>query len=574
MRKTGFYAKYGLFDTTARDDSTLTTASNQDFGSIEKAKDDIESEDYATLEEDYFLLDGSMPEMPDNPDDAVYFSTELSGADGTFIDPPSFTISFTENHTSYGLTFYFVGDAPLEMEIQWYDLAGIQISKKAYTVTGNKFFAQNQVENYGKLIITFTKANPYRYVKFRYIEYGTELICGAGGMPVKDASLIEECNPISDKIAINKLKFKLIDENDEFNVGNISGLHKVLQNGQEAIVYENVDDVQILLGKFFLSGHSTDKNVTTISCVDFKGLLDNNKFRGGRVYAGDLAGGVIDEIMAAAGITEYTVDDETRNTPLYGWLKIQTCRKALREVLFACGSVADSSRSLTLDIYKPDRKIHSTVKRSRKFSTDVENEDYISDVSVKFPVYTLESEAKQVAKGSYAAGTYTVDLSSPASDMTINTGEILEQSNNYVTFRIEEAADVVISGRKYSKEDLTVTASVKKVSAGQIRNSKSFSCTVVDAEQASLIAEKILDYYSLQLGLKIKILNEGDKPIDWAEVYNTNRNYGSYVSGFEKITTDLTGGFVSTAKLRGYYKLLADYYYTGELFAGEEIGDI
>ena len=93
MRKTGFYAKYGLFDTTARDDSTLTTASNQDFGSIEKAKDDIESEDYATLEEDYFLLDGSMPEMPDNPDDAVYFSTELSGADGAFTDPPSFTIS-------------------------------------------------------------------------------------------------------------------------------------------------------------------------------------------------------------------------------------------------------------------------------------------------------------------------------------------------------------------------------------------------------------------------------------------------------------------------------------------------
>ena len=89
-----------------------------------------------------------------------------------------------------------------------------------------------------------------------------------------------------------------------------------------------------------------------------------------------------------------------------------------------------------------------------------------------------------------------------------------------------------------------------------------------------MIAEKILDYYSLQLGLKIKILNEGDKPIDWAEVYNTNRNYGSYVAGFEKITTDLTGGFVSTAKLRGYYKLLADYYYTGELFAGEEIGDI
>lgn len=574
MRKTGFYADYGLFDTTARQDSALTTESNIDFGDISKAKDDITSEDYATLEKDYFILDGSMPEMPDTPQDVVYFSDVMSDENGNFATAPEFTITFTENHTSYGLTFYFVGDYPLEMTVLWFDLYGVRIGQKTYSIDSNKFFAQNQIENYGKIVVRFTKAKPYRYVKFRYIEYGTVITFGKGGLPIESASLIEECNPISDKISINKLSYKVIDENDTFNIGNINGLHKVLQNGQESTAYEYVNDEQVLLGKFFLSKNETKSNVTSISCVDFKGLLDNNNFRDGAVYDGELAGNVIDAIMSTAGITDYTVTDEVRNTPLYGWLKIQTCRKALREVLFACGAVVDSSRSLTLDIYIPNRTVKHIVKRSRKFSTTVSRQDYVSDVSIKYPVYTLASNTSQIAKGHYTEGTYTVDLSSPASEMKIDNGLILKQTNNYVTFKVDTEVDVIITGKKYNKEDLTITASVPKVSAGNIRNAKSFTCTVLNGTQAEVIAENILNYYDLQLKLKVKILNDGDKPVDWSEVENTVKSYGNYMAGFEKMTTDLTGGFITTAELRGYYKLISDYYYTGELFTGEEIGDI
>ena len=39
--KTGFYAQYGLYDTTAREDSTLATTNNQSFGDIAKGKENI-----------------------------------------------------------------------------------------------------------------------------------------------------------------------------------------------------------------------------------------------------------------------------------------------------------------------------------------------------------------------------------------------------------------------------------------------------------------------------------------------------------------------------------------------------
>lgn len=87
MRKTGFQAVFGLYDTTAGEDDTFATQDNQPFGDIRRAGEDTEYPDYATLEEDFFILDGSKTEMPDNPEDVVYMSDEISDKYGTFFFP-------------------------------------------------------------------------------------------------------------------------------------------------------------------------------------------------------------------------------------------------------------------------------------------------------------------------------------------------------------------------------------------------------------------------------------------------------------------------------------------------------
>lgn len=578
MAKTGFRCIYDLKDTTAIADSTPTTAYNQSFGDISKIKDNIETASYATLEQDFFLLDGSRDEMPDAPEDIVFFSDTCSDENGQFATDPILIILFSEQHSSIGIKFYFQDDFPLSMRIKWYDKDGYLTDNEVFSPDSLTYFAEHQVKDYMRVEIVFERTKPYRYVKLRYIEYGTEYVFGEGGLPVKDGSLVEECQLIPDKIAINKLTFKLIDENDDFNLGNIKGKHQVLQAGQQALAYEQVDGADILLGKFFLQSYKTDKNVTTITCTDYKGRLDEHNFREGKVYNGELAGTVIDSIMRAAGIEEYTVTDEVRKCRVYGWIKIQTCRKALREVLFACGAVADDSRSESLNIYRTNRVITGTIARNRKFSTVTTSNDYISDVSIKYPEYTLGTEDKQITKGTYEPGTYTIELSSPVNpdSVTINTGQIIEVKNNYITFTVTgtEAAEVILTGKQYSKEDITVTASVDKVEAGKSRATKSFICTLLNAQQAAKRAAEILDYYNLTLGIKAKYVSQGERTSQWALVENADRAYGNYVAGIEKLTTDLTGGFLGTAQLRGYYLLTVDSYYTGEIYAGEEVGDI
>ena len=59
----------------------------------------------------------------------------------------------------------------------------------------------------------------------------------------------------------------------------------------------------------------------------------------------------------------------------------------------------------------------------------------------------------------------------------------------------------------------------------------------------------------------------------WVDVENTLAGHGGYAAGIESMSVDLTGGYISTTKLRGYYKYTAEYYRAGmELYAAEGSG--
>lgn len=290
---------------------------------------------------------------------------------------------------------------------------------------------------------------------------------------------------------------------------------------------------------------------------------------------GELTGNVLADIFAGTDIP-FEVAEDVAATPLYGWLKIQTRRKALREVLFACGAVAETARRDNVWIYKPTRLIRSDIPRSRKFSTATKQDTYISEVSIKFTEYTEGTEEKELVKGTtYPAGVNEVKFNSPVSDLRISVGEIVEAKTNYIIFRLTEEASVTIYGKQYSKQDITVSSDVGQLKAGENPKAKSFSGTLFNYSQAKVISQAILDYYQLSLILNIKYLAGNERPGQWAAVENILVGRGGYAAGLESIKTDLTGGYISTAQLRGYYRYVSEYYYTGtELYTGEVVGII
>ena len=227
-------------------------------------------------------------------------------------------------------------------------------------------------------------------------------------------------------------------------------------------------------------------------------------------------------------------------------------------------------------IYNPSRLIHADIPRSRKFSTATKQDTYISEVSIKYAEYTEGAEEKELVKQStYPAGLNEVKFSSPVSDLRISAGEIVEAKTNYIVFRLPEDAAVTIYGRQYSKQDITVSSSVPQLKAGENPKAKSFTGALFNFGQAKIISQAILDYYQLSLILNIRYLAAQERPGQWVSVENTLVGRGGYAAGLESIKTDLTGGYISTAQLRGYYKYTSEFYYAGtELYIDESVGEI
>lgn len=572
MRKTYFEVVYDLKDTTALEDSTPSTLDNIFFANEYLLKNNTPFPKYATVERDYFLLDGSFEEFPDSTEgiDIPFWSSPLSDENGNFQKRPVLTILFSENHTSTGLTFHFREDYPLLMSIRWYDLKGELLSIQAYEPDSVDFYARNLVSNYGRIEIEFYKTLPYHYVKLYGIEYG--VVVTWGEEDIKSASLTEEIDPVSSTLKYNKLSFQFVDKSNEFSLSDSGGLHRSLQRKQHIAPYEIVNGQRVLLGRYFLSEQSNAQSVIKMDAVDYIGLLDDTDFTDGRVYDGDTAGTIISEIFNGTGIP-YEVDADIAKIPLYGWLKIQTRRNALKEVLFACGAVAETSYRENVRIKKIQRDIVRTVGRARKFSTEIKKGEYISEVNVKITGYAEGNAEKEIVKKTtYPAGTNEVRFSNPVSSVRLSAGTLRQAKTNYIIFDLTEETEVTVYGVQYEKQDTTATAKIEHLDAGQNPKSKTYTSALADFSQAKKIAESILDYYRVDIVINAKYLSDYERPGEWYGIENTMANRGGYAAGLESAKTDLAGGFVTTAQFRGMYKYDADYYRAGEIYAAEDVG--
>lgn len=107
----------------AAEDSMASSDDKDYYVDLQDLRAGVEFPDYAMCLPRYARMDGSYPNAPDNLDDMGYVSDSISGADGVFAVPPAITFSFTQNHSSVGITLKFndySGDYCSKVNIRWY----------------------------------------------------------------------------------------------------------------------------------------------------------------------------------------------------------------------------------------------------------------------------------------------------------------------------------------------------------------------------------------------------------------------------------------------------------------------
>ena len=497
---------YGLLDVTAADDATSSCTDIQQFSDIQAIHtpdlDNLVTKPWATLEKNQWILDGSKRQWPDMPENEPVgiWSKQISGDDGMFADPIMLTIDFNEKHTSEGLTMYFRPDSmdfPSEMRIDYYGTNGL-ILAKTFTPDSPVYFAEGQAEDYTKIIITFLGTSlPNRYLKLTEIKYGSIKIFDENS--IISADIYEEVDRTGAELSINTLEFMVYT--DDFQLLDPTGIYKMLQQKQAIAATVYGDDGEVKdFGTFFLEEPSSeDDHTTTLSCVDYLGVIDKTDFLGG-LYAYKNAGELLDEIMVSAGVraNEYEASAALRNKTVSGWIPICTHREALQQWAFAVGALVDCARGKKIRAYEPETVSNGTITHDDKFiGHKVKLKELVTGVEVTTHKYIISADASTAFEGVLSAGVHTVTFGEPYTNLTASGGAILESGTNHAVVSVGSAGTVTVTGNRYEDNTGIIGVYATDLPANTKPSiiSVDSKATLISAENAEAVAQRLYDYY-------------------------------------------------------------------------------
>ena len=567
---------FGLYDTTAKDDSTPTATDIQPFVNFNDLKaDSLTVPKYATLEHNQFLLDESFDLFPDDAASLSWglWSLSMSDGSGAFAVPPVLDITFTEDHSSLGLSMRFcepTGDYPDSVTVKWYNRGGYLIIQGTFTPMSATWFLEKKVEDFRRIEITFNSSNrPYRYLKLTEIKYGTTKIFS--GTDIINASILEEIDPLSSEISINTFDFKLHSNDAEFSVLNPQGVFSLLQQGQKVETAEIVGSIEKKMGTFYLNEwKNEDENTVTMKAIDLIGQIDKTEFAGG-IYNGESAGNLVAEIMTSAD-AEYELDTSLQASTISGWLPICTHREALQQVAIAIGAIVDCSRSNKVKIYPPPSRPTSRITYAQKFTGQtMKVKTLVTGVDITAHTYVAGSETKEIVNETLAVGNYDITFDEPMHSLVISGATITGSNANHAAVNVATVGAVVLIGNLYVDSTKMVRKRMTSLPSGASANVLTVKdATLVGTANASAVAARIYDYYQQRYENEFSMVT-GDEVV--SDIVMVDSIKGEKLrGGIELMNIDLTGGFVTKLKICGIRIETLNAYFTGEVYAGETVG--
>lgn len=580
--RTNTRVEFGLYDVTARGDSAPSCTTAKPFCNLGRdlLLESVPSQNkYGTLESEQWLMDGSFSFFPEVPEQYFWglWSTTQSDKIGVFADPPVLDITFTQDHSSSGLTLHFYSpteDWASRIEIQWFSQDGGLISTALFYPDSVDYYCAKKVENYRRIRIHFLETNhPGRYLKLAGIDYGVYL--HFSGHEIVEAHVLEECDPLSSEISINTLNVSLYNKEGRFSILNPEGYFDVLQHKQKFTVWEDVKQdarstgsVSYCMGTFYLSDWSNSGDtLADFSAVDAIGLLDGAPFDGGiyNTTAAELAEAIL------TGYS-YTLDESLAAERVQGYIAAGTRREALQQLAFAIGAVVDCSRGELIRIAPAPSKASGMITYDRKLQdgSKVTLNPLITAVAVTAHRYLPGEATEELYRDTLDPGIYRVTFNAPAvvDSLTVTGAELTESGVNLCTLTVAKAGEVCVTGRKYT--DSTVV--LRRTAANLPPNAQDNELTVTDATlvgpgRAEAVAVRVLEHYAQRYEQNFSMVAGDEKLADKLIIQSFG---GEMVRGvLTKLEFDLTGGFLADAKVIGRRLTSNAAAYAGEIHAGE-----
>lgn len=528
----------GQIDPSAKPDSIPDSKDKRNFINMLDLKfDDIKDKKIQTCGHNQGILDGTQIHLPNDAEKYQwgFISNYTSNDIGIFEKPPVIDIFFTFNHKCPGISFAMV-EVIKNVKITWYDGAENIIVSNIYTVS--KEIRQNilygyieqEVYNFRRIKIEFISTE----IRNRNI-YITAIDYGIGkDIPTQDidrVNIIEEIDPISDKITINTLSFNIKTNDPQFSIVSGLGNNMLMRNQQITITADKE-----YYGTFFLQfpwydvyGDGKEIEFTAIDAI---GVLDMYKFYGD-VYVDEPIENILNKIFSICFPSKnifYILDPIFNSIKINGLIKYGTCREALQNICFSIGAVVDTSRKDYVHIYKLSNLLKENLTEDKIFlKSTYSPTDFYSGVELVAYEYEQSLENKEVYKSNLQSGKHTILFQNPVTNISINTGIIQELSSNHIVVILALQTELIITGNEYIASK-TVYSVTREVPAGEIENIKIFdNCTLVTPNSAKELANTIFDYYKNRISIKQDILLNDLKTGDYVQISTNGKPVMGYI---------------------------------------------
>lgn len=285
--------EYSNIDNTLPIGASLNYPEEAPISELINNKNTKISTNYASLEEDYFLLDGSfvLPYKPENEE--IYYNENSGYITERTVEflPNEIPIEITSiSKDIYGITLYFKDNIPGTINLIFNNDLTYNITNNIKDIVSVKFDSLQTITSINMTFSDFEYEN--RRFRLSLIDFGLSDI-------LKDSTLIdfkitENIGDLNLEFPSNQLTITLYDENDMFDITNPSGYADFLNEGLlvKAKPYIGIlteyngikyDDSQ---ATFYLQSWSNNKNEITLNCVDYLEKMKN-------VRNTDRVGGII-----------------------------------------------------------------------------------------------------------------------------------------------------------------------------------------------------------------------------------------------------------------------------------------
>lgn len=338
---------FGLVNQEAQAKATVDNGSYAYYSNKDNIfGEHIDDTVYATLEEEFTKVDGSMFFLPRATEGGRYYDTGIVSDKLVSEARCEVIISLNTIATDFkGLTINFGENYPVDFDIVGSTGQTIEFRGN----TKSKWSTEEVLENTTYIKLVFYKMkNPQSRLRIYSIMFGYGLVYYNDS--VMSSALDSYVSPIGADVPQFDFSVTLKNYDHYFNVDNPNSAINYLETGQEMdIMYgyqtPGSDTIEWIQGNhLWCSEWESDDNTATIRCQDIFRNMDGEYVKGLYSAAGKSYYTLAEEILKDAGISEYYIDPRLKKLYSNNPIPRVKYKEALQIIANACRCVLTQSR--------------------------------------------------------------------------------------------------------------------------------------------------------------------------------------------------------------------------------------